>query len=38
VRLLLSGRIIRERYHTALAAMAAQDDVERPLEAPGTVR
>jgi hypothetical protein len=38
VRLLLSGRIVRARYHTAMAAMAAQDDAEHPLEVPGTRR
>ena len=38
VRLLLDGRIVRARYHTAMAAMAAQDDAEFPLEAPGTRR
>ncbi|MEV6927795.1 hypothetical protein AB0M46_25290 [Dactylosporangium sp. NPDC051485] len=30
VRLLLAGRIDRARYHTAMAAMAAQDRAEQP--------
>ncbi|MGI5239726.1 hypothetical protein [Dactylosporangium sp. CA-139066] len=38
VRLLLAGRIARARYHTAMAAMAAQDDAEYRLEVPGTRR
>jgi hypothetical protein len=34
-RSLLDGRLDRGRYQAAMAALAARDDVERPLRAPG---